>query len=381
MNVSLSRLVYLAAEYSQKIPSRVTRWVPQGELINMVGTYGLRGAATELGVDLEQLKKLYLSGKKGDPGSKEEFKTLIVSAAIEEIELQEEDLPLSQRVREISHLQRYLETGDDLLDGVKDAPMNKSMEDEQDLIKWNSGLTPLDLVTGGLYQGLVMLIAQPGTGKTSLMLTLMEELRKNDVASSIWFYETEIPLPLMLYRTKAMRQRTTFLEQDRMISGVVPITDIIQACAEDPDPNRIIFYDSPDVLAGGTPDSRRFVLESIFRDLVILKNHAKAVFVTSQPRRNDKTISMQSGAEAWSKAWYADLIFGAWKNGYYQGGGTKLRLRVVKNRFGTSDQEILMKYHYPDCSWEETGDTPMDPGEWEDSPRRGGDDMGGGEDW
>src|SRR6185369_13476416 len=110
--------------------------------------------------------------------------------------------------------------------------------------------------------------------------------------------------------------------------------------------------DSPDVMAGGTLEGRRFALEEIYRDLIRLKQHCKHVFVASQARRQDRTLSQESVAEAWAKAFYVDIIITMNRMGRGTGQWSRVRSSVGKNRFGPPDRELNFSFNYADLSWE-----------------------------
>lgn len=352
--------------------------MPQGQLVAAVAKHGTQGTAADLGVSTDQLENLITAGAGSSEGSLEEFRMLAVQAALSELEMRRDDLPTTAWVKEVSALQFVLE---DSLSNELVRHETASLGDLpvlEHIPKFNSGFVPLDQSTGGLYQGILLLIAKPGHGKTSMMLSIMEALRKKNAASSLWFYETEIPMKLMRWRMKPITERTEFKKEDLLVCGNLSIPDIVRQVDEAPDPERVIFIDSPDALAGGSADTRRFVLESIFRDLVRLKSVCKMVVVSSQPRRNDSKITLESGAEAWAKAWYSDIIVGVSRVNELQGGGHRVRLSVVKNRFGIPDQEVSFRYNYGDLSWEAVGKTSTGDG-WEDDEEPTG--TSTGEDW
>jgi hypothetical protein len=359
---TLPRIVYLAAEYSPKVPKAITRWLPQGELIEQVANVGLRGAEVNLNLAKDQLNHLYKEGKRGGKGSVEEFRVLVSQAALGELELQQDEMPLSSYLAHTALISKFLE--DQAQGLIRKEDVSFSDAPDIDLVKWNSGFTPIDSITGGLYQGIFMIIAPPGTGKTSLLLSLMEACRIKNSVSSIWFFQPEIPMPMMLYRTKKIRARTQFIEDDRLFCGMTVVDDIIEMVKEDPDPERLVIFDLPDITAAGGGDTRRFALEDIYRGLVVLKPYVKCIFTTSQPKQTDKNIQLNSGAEAWAKAWYTDGIIGVSKLGMHPKGGTKLRLNIPKNRFGEADKELTFSYNYNDLSWQDPDGLPTNPGDW-----------------
>lgn len=346
----LPRLVFLAAKHSPVLPRIILRWLPQSDLIKQVAKVGIAGAHVELGVEATQLQKLFEKGAKEGAGTLEEFKILVANVCVEELELSKEELSFSKFMQSFASIHKWLESERDLVGYAEASLLDPGEIPEQ--IKWDTGFDPLDLVTGGLYQGIWTFIGRPGDGKTTMFLTFMEELRKSNAASSVWLFETEIPMNLMLYRAQPILKRTKFVEDDRIITGLTPVEEIIDRLDADPDPERVIIYDSPDVLAaGGESDQRRFVLEEIYRNLVRVKSRCKAVLTASQPRRKDRYLSLESVAESWAKAWYSDGVITLGKAGGTPGSFETVQLRVVKNRFGISGQDLKFQYHFGSLEW------------------------------
>jgi predicted ATP-dependent serine protease len=176
---------------------------------------------------------------------------------------------------------------------------------------------------------------------------------------------------MMLYRTMEARARTKFKKNDLLICGAASMTEIIAKVQQSPDPNRVIFIDSPDVMAGGTSEGRRFAIEAIYREMVRLKGMCKLVVVASQTRRKDGRLALESVSEAWSKVHYSDMVLSLTRlgsanaEGDPNNGQRSVRLSVHKNRFGVTDRYIPFVFDYGDLSWQSTG-TPMFEGSEED---------------
>jgi len=346
----LPRLAFLASRHGPRIPRVLHRYLPQIDLLSALSTKGVAGAQVELGLEEEQLMEMLESGAENGLGSLEEFKTLAASIVTDELELKRESMPFSKYLNELGLLHAWVTSKDDLVE-FAEQDLSEAYDVDSTLVKWRSGFAPMDEVLGGCYQGIFTLIARPGDGKTSMFLTIMEEIRKSNSASSIWFFETEIPMKMMMYRMKPILQRTEFLSTDRMICGQTPVDDILERMEEDPDPDRVIIYDSPDVLAAGMDNERRFALEEIYRKLVTIKGRCKLVLTASQPRRNDRHLSITSVAEAWAKAWYSDVVIGMTRRVGTGGSMRPVSLNVAKNRFGIPDQEISFDYDYAELRW------------------------------
>jgi len=285
---------------------------------------------------------------------------IISQYLISELELRRDELLLDEWMDRVAEVNSYLRSKLSELVDNQEVSLEESAEyDDADLPKFQSGFTPLDDVLGGFYQGIVTLMAKTGQGKTSLMLSLMEAIRENDAADEIWFFEMEIPARLMMYRLRPARKRTKFLPADRIICGNTTSSQILARVRENPNPNRVIFVDSPDVMAGGLGEAKRFGIEAIYRDLVSVKECSKMVVVASQIKRGTRgRLSMEDVAEAWTKVHYSDILIGATKLGKVIRNLSQVRLTVSKNRFGLADQEVVFGFNYADLSWE-NGNRPQ----------------------
>lgn len=308
------------------------------------------------------MKMLYTEGSKGGRGSTGEFQVIAAEVITSELDLRRDELTLTEYLSRMGELYQYLNSAGESLVAASeislgDAPAHTPFP------KFESGFTPLDDVLGGCYQGILTLMGKSGHGKTSLMLAMMEALRASEVASEVWFFEAEIPQQMMLYRTEPMRHRTKFRKADTLVCGSITISDILHRVREKPDPNRVIFIDSPDVMSGGIGDGRRFALEGIYRELVTLKERSKMVVVASQSRRREGKLSLESVSEAWAKVHYSDMVVGFSKLGATEQGQSTVRMSVLKNRFGLSDRYIKMAFDYGDLTWLSTGQPTMEGSE------------------
>lgn len=346
----IGRILYLAAVHRMMIPNFISRLIPQGEIIAEVGVRGVLGAAQELNIDHLQLLRSFQEGELSGPGTEEEARALIVEIALNNLDLNRDEYKFSEYVRNVNLASAYLNVSDHLVD-YAEVKLGSEVIGE-DIPKWMTGFEPYDLVTGGSYQGICTVMGKPGSGKTTLMLAIMHWLRKTGIADEMWFYETEIPMSLMLYKMRPLRADFQYTDRDRLVCGMVPVQQILQEAQENPNPRRIIGIDSADVLAGGGEDGRRFAIEDIYRDLVRLKNCSLMVFNASQMRRTDKTVSIDSGSEAASKAWYSDIILGVHRLTTGFSGMQQVTLNVPKNRFGVPDQAVSFRFNYERYTWD-----------------------------
>ena len=334
-NLVMARLVFLLARYKIQVPSEIARTVPGGTWMKEL----YRGLLAT-NVFPEQVAQLYKAGEALGPGTTDEAIVLLGNLLDEYVNI--DDLETAERISLYTSLDK-MKGGEailefDELDLSDDSPY-------QGIPKFNTGMTPLDMVTGGFYQGILLIMAQPGAGKTSLMITLQEEIVRTNVASSTLFVQTEIPSNMMRPRMNPSTTRTEYRTTDRLIAATWRASDIIEWVEAHPDPDRVIFYDSPDVVAQGSGEGLRFAMMAEYLNLIRLKKLCKAIFVTTWPRRQDKSMTLSSPSEAAAKSWYSDMILGISRV------GAGLRCQVLKNRFGPTQNGVNFGYDYEDLSW------------------------------
>lgn len=289
-----------------------------------------------------QLRQLHQLGrvKNPEPGL---FRIAVAQQVHNSIS--EAELPIRERLKLYGALDGFVSDPDDSLFQMVRVSMNK-LDPEKEIEKWNSGFTPVDLVCGKLYQSLMVMMGRPGIGKTSLMLT-MAECIKRELGWRISFFEQEIPDQLMQARmSPIVRRGNPFDDDDVLVTGGATIDDIVDIAQEKPG-DQVIFIDYPDLMAS-SGDSKRTDIEDIYKVTVRLKSISRMVVVASQPRRRDNVLSQASVADAWAKAWYADIIIGI------QGiGRGKYMLRGLKNRFGPPENEVRFEYNLADLTFKD----------------------------
>lgn len=350
-DISLGRLVYLLVRYRVQIPRRLRPLLPGGNWLSELHK-GV-GSASLHGIEMEDLSRLYRAGKKAGPGSADEAKALIAKAI--DLGIRSDAVEPLERIRVYSTLERFMVSSEMLEEGMIQLDAMKD-EGEEGVPKFDSGFLPIDLVLRGCYQGILTIMGYPGTGKTSLMLTMMEEIASTESASSVVMFQNEIPKGVMAGRVRPITERVQFREGDLIICASWGTPEILSWVEEHPDPDRVVFFDCPDVIAEAG-EGRRFALEGIYQDLVKLKQVSKMVVTSSQPRRRDGpgSLSLTSVAEAWAKAWYTDMLVSIQVSGRGPQGRHQYRLRVHKNRFGPSDGDIVFTYDLTDLTWELEG--------------------------
>lgn len=342
----MARLVYLVASHQIKIPEPILKYLPAGEWIGRLHK-GPSAAGFTSQALLKKYRALYQVGNQMGRGSKAEASALMLRLLDEGIS-QRQDLTGADRAKIYGMMERFIASSDSMLSAAETGifSLNKAPR-VKSIPKFMTGFTPLDEVLRGFYQGIFVLMGKPGTGKTSVCISLHEAIVRSKDAPPTLFVQNELPQTMMLGRMEPARKRTKYRDCDILITQSWGATEILTWVEENPNPDRILIFDSPDVTAGGG-DEKRFYLENEYQTLVRIKQKCKAIIATSQPRRKDArgVLSIESVAEAWAKAWYADAIIGMARtpNG--------LRFSVLKNRFGITDQSVITRYDYETLEWE-----------------------------
>lgn len=346
MHQYLPRLLYLANELRPQLPSAIAKLVPSGDLLATVSIIGSVGAVQALSLEPAQLQAILEEGAQGGRPTLGEWKHLLSSLAVDQLIDTREDMTLPEYIRRNEAINSFLNSNGSIIEVLR---TDWNDPDAKDVVKWNSGEEYLDGIMEGFYHGLFIYMASTGVGKTSLLLSMVEALKRLTTVSEVWFFQTEIPRDMFQYRIRPLHKRgVNFIPgRDQLFYGQMSMMEIMDMIHERPDPNRVIFYDSPDVLASSADDNRRFELERIYRDLVIIKNQSKAVFVASQMSRKDKSPKITSVSESWAKAWYADAIIGFKQMGI-RGTSALMKAAILKNRFGPAGFEMTFNYDLVD---------------------------------
>lgn len=362
--IKLNRLTYLAAELgaAARIPKLLQQYLVQGEMLDGIAHYGLIGYAEIAGIDIEQIMACKQMGS--DSGlyvDVQEYRHILASAVRDELLFRAQDIRPSVFYAVTNEVNRWLDNPNSGI--IENDEFDLSVVSDDKITYLRTGFTPLDMVIGGpespgIFPGLYIVMGHPGTGKTAHLLRTMEKIRHTNnatppldylVCDSLRMYQLEIPKRLIGPRVSPAQHRTKFKADgaDLIKCGSFSMNDIITECEDDPNPNRVVFIDSPDVMAGGSEEGRRFALEAIYRDLIRLKRLVAAVFVASQPRRDDEKLSMQSVSESYAKAHYADAIIGIEKQKVDAPAGdpnTVFSMKVLKSRFSPDSRRHLYNF-------------------------------------
>jgi predicted ATP-dependent serine protease len=322
------------------------------EIMRALADHGPEGAAVALGVPRDQIKNLVsLGNHRTEPPSPSEYRLSVAQLVLENENLNQ--LPLDKKLSLLGALNQFANDDDQGMVAEEEVDLGAVVKPVP-IEKWQSGFGPLDIVTGGVYQALVILMAKPGTGKTSTMLSMAEGIKRRHPEIRTLFFQEEIPARLIAGRMAPIFERgNPFKEGDRIYAGGHSIEEIEALVNKQPDSNQIVFVDSPDAMTVSRIDARHEALEYIYRRLAKIKQKARLVVVASQPRRKDAQLEQASVAESWAKAWFADIIIGLSAVGY-----KKMKFSVLKNRFGQGGSEVKFEYDLETLAWND----PLDEG-------------------
>lgn len=349
-----ARLIYLLTEHRVDVPKSLLRYLPFWRDWLPELKHGLSAAARAAGASTEHMMQLYAQGAASGKGSRAEALHLLGEMVDDEVSATNgHRLSLDEKLNLYQELAGLLSSGE-MLQNTEVELANAPKVSQ--IPKWDSGFTPLDVLTGGLYQGVMILVGMPGLGKTSLMLAIQERIAALGSAGGTLFFQNEIPMQLMLGRlNQGPLRRTAYRATDRLICGsfgTEKVLSVLERMPQEQQRETVVFFDSPDVVVGSDPETRRFVLEHAFQVLVQAKQLCKLVIVSSQPNRRTAEAPRLSGlAEAWSKAWYADIVI-ALSRGRRIGGLPQLKLTLLKNRFGPPEGSVLFHFNLADLSWD-----------------------------
>lgn len=346
---ALPRLIYLYSRYPLSIPRVLQPFVPMKALLDVLPK-GLTEAAQVAQLPFAVIENFYLEGEDLGPGSEQELRYLLSSLIFEHVDVLENP---ALRLELSSALQRFRQQEELFREQVIDLTRLDSPELarlRQSVKKWKSGFEPLDLVLDGvLPHSLLLVMGRTQVGKTTTLMSVLAAIKKQDPDRHVLFVENEIEASLMLWRYEKVLRDVPMTPGDQLICGAFSPADLVDYVQAHPDPDRVIFFDSPDVMTATAATEKRHVLENHYINLVRVRSVSHAVFTTSQARRGDMDLQLDSAAEAWTKAWYADAVIGIQPAGRSPKGLSRLRIKSLKNRWGPGGRSLVYDFDYETC--------------------------------
>lgn len=297
-----SRLIYLLETMRINLPTWLVNKLPFADSLSK-----------PLVLWSVMMKSAHRKGSVYGEGSIDEFKQCL-------------DKIIQPELKTFEERKRFWDWANTLSNGLFDENKETWLEDieeGQSIEKFNSGFTPFDQVTKGFYESIVTVAGEPGAGKTSVLLSFMGALASK---YQIWYFQTEIPDDLIKQRISLVKPKT-IIKGSKVFCGNYSSADILEKVKKDPNPDRIIIYDSPEI---NTEEDEIKYFKKVYQDLVAIKQVSKMVVVTSQIKQGITwdQLGIYSLSGAASKARYTDIII------YVGRIYDTLLVKTAKNRFG-----------------------------------------------
>lgn len=257
------------------------------------------------------------------------------------------DTVVSAELKNYVERKKFWDYVNTLSTGLFDENEETALEDiteGQEIEKFHSGFTPFDRVVDGFYKSVVTIAGTPGSGKTSLVLSMMGKLAS---VYPVWYFQTEIPSQLIKVRIGQIKPKK-IAPGSMIFCGNYNSESILEKVKKTPDPNRIIIYDSPEIKTDSSDDIVYF--KKVYQDLVAIKMLSRMVVTTSQTKQGItwEDLGIYSLNDAASKARYTDILIYTGRIGDTD----KVLVKSSKNRFGTLDHTMLT-YDYASLSVQE----------------------------
>jgi hypothetical protein len=338
------RLIYLATILTlPELPKVLQRYVPLYDVIDGIQTYGLMGYSVEVEGNYEQLAALSKKGRQaGDTGTIAEYKSIIADMVYHGVSTS--NLTGREKVQLYAVLDQWVKAQHTSLVEKRVSSFDKSLEvtEEQDFI-FTTGFTPIDTLCDGLpSNSFVLFLAHTGAGKTSVMLSLA-----NDIASNyrVVYVTYEMSDNAVRYRAKHL---PNLGDKDVLLSGNVTLEEI-EGYADD---NTIIIVDYLSLVPYPAMELRH-KLAGIASELLRISTKCKAVISAQQAKRG-YPLSLESGSESFAVSHYAALVMGISKEGndYNHPGYTTVEIETFKNRYGKAGNKVVFPFNYATLQYE-----------------------------
>jgi hypothetical protein len=307
------RLIYLLHDLEIKLPNFVLSKIPYNEEL------------AKPRVDWAPLlENAYKKGRSYGKGDVTELRYLLHKSLSDEYETYDSQSRFMAFLNSFTH---------GLFDTNTEKPVNEVELSE--IEKFDSGFGLIDSVVKGFYQGIWTFAGTPGSGKTSILLSMAASFAKH---YPVWYYQTEIPAPIIESRLSQLKP-TEWNKNSVLHAGNYNTASILEKCLSYPNKDRVVIYDSPEIKDTGLDDLQYW--EKTYQELVQVKSVSKLVIVTSQIKQglswDDLGVYSLSGSA--SKARYSDGII------YLNSFAENLMMKCAKNRFGVPLSRIG-KYNF-----------------------------------
>lgn len=351
----LTRLFYLACELRPALPDKALlarlgkSWAP---IIKAGAELGLGGATSALpGVNLDQMTNFYMAGaESGAAPHLDEFRGLLVGRLHESV-TSSTDLSIIEQVELIGRLSRWY-NGLNSTNG--DGEMDWDAEIETPPFT-KTGYWPLDRIAGGqgLAQEVVTLLARPEVGKTTLTIATCFAWRRNNIGP-VTFIQTEIAASAMAMKIRGMVAPGENLSQlfrqdvDRIAYGRRGAEDALQKCIDNPDPDRLVVFDSVGGYCGqGDTAESRTRFADLYDMLMQVKNKSRLVIAAAHVKRGVDMADIESAAGSSAVERFSGMMFYMTKDPAKRPDGLlDASLESLKNRYGDHQRKVKFSMDY-----------------------------------
>lgn len=357
----MSRMFMIACEVRPDLPDQRLMsflgksWSP---VITAGAKHGLAGAAMAIpGVSADQLAAFYMAGaESGATPTADEFRSALAGTIHEAITGNDSLSALDQMLL-VGKLAKWYEgknsaNGEDEIDfdAVIDTPPFTK-----------TGFWPLDRLHGpdGLPQGICTVLSRPGVGKTTTALALAYLWRVHDIGE-VWICQTEIAASAQLMKMAGITGgRNVFRKGvDRMVFGRRNSQSCLEKLAANPDPNRLVLFDSVTGFCGqgDGPESRTRFAD--FYDLACqVKNVSRMLIAFTHVKRGTDIADIESAAGSSAIERYSDSMVYLSTDGVPMPNGcVEIRGESLKNRWGSHQRPIKYVFNYQTGECTETDD-------------------------
>lgn len=296
-----SRLVYLLESKHYELPNWLKYKLPFNDFDKPVVLWS------------PILKAAHRKGSVYGEGSLEEFKQCLDRV------IQPELKTYTERVNFYTYLSSLAEG----LFDENEETLFEDIEEGKRIEKFDSGFEPFDQAVKGFYESIITIAGEPGAGKTSVLLNFMSCLSQK---YQTWYFQSEIPSDLIKQRISLIKPKE-IVKGSKIFCGNYSSSEILQRVKKDPNPNRVIIYDSPEI--NNEEDEVKY-FKAVYQDLVVIKRNSKLVAVTSQIKQGVTwdQLGIYSLSASASKARYTDILI------YIGRMYDTLLVKTAKNRFG-----------------------------------------------
>lgn len=345
----LARLFYLQVETKAPLPNK--------QLMGLMGKTWAKALTTanESGIasgaaNYEQLVAFYSQGaESGIAPTEQEFRALLTDYLLEQLGDKEETLTTKERAVLYGAIARYYEGKQGIIANERVSFATEAPPQSRFL----SGFPALDYVAGnGLCTGVVTILAKTGNGKSSLSFAIAKSWAKEQ-GSSVWVFDPEMGKGMALTRINGMGvDWGAYASVPELFLGYYCIEDVLKQVEEEPDPDRLIIFDSLDAVCGNgmTPESQQLFIRN-YESAIKLLDHCKLVIITTQIKRGSDYTDVEgaSGSSIIEKR--SSLLIGTQKGMLLPNGGNEVTFKGLKNRMGPGGLKQCFAFDYATCSY------------------------------